>query len=216
MPQVVRVQVILNPAVNTRIQNMNTWHVVTVGATTPSAAAAAFLDDLDDFYQACDSFFGLFLSGSAPLARCFDLSDPKPRQPILEETLTVLTTASTQIPSEIACCMSYKGTYLSGVSPKRKRGRIYLGPLGANSLDTGAGTFSSTFRAAMASAADSLLTASSGSSEYRWVVYSPTTDTAGEGNNLDSWDAVVEGWVDDNPDVLRSRGQPGGTRSLFS
>lgn len=215
MPQVVRCQVILNPSVNTRIQNMNTWHIVTVGATTPVAAATAFAADLNTFYQAIDAHFGLFLSGSAPLYRFFDLSDPKPRQPILEYLSSTLVTASTQAPSEIGCCLSYKGTYVSGVSPKRKRGRIFIGPLAMATLDGSTGTFTSTFRAALATAADGLQSDSAGSSEYRWVVYSPTTDTTGEGTDADSWDAVTEGWVDDNPDVLRSRGQPGGTRSTF-
>lgn len=215
MPQVVRCQVILNPAVSTDLQMINTWHCVTVGATTSLAAAEAFADDLNVFYQAIDSHLSLFLSGSAPLFRAFDLSDPKPRQPIHEENLGILVTASTTLPAEIQCVLSYKGIYLSGVSPKRKRGRIFIGPLASAALDSSAGVFTGTLRTAIANAAEDLQTASSGSSLYRWVIYSPTTDTAGEGQDLDSWDAVQEGWVGDNPDVLRSRGLISETRTLW-
>lgn len=215
MPQVLRCQVILNPAVASYAQYMNTWHIVTVGATSVVDAHTAFFSDLSDFYGAVDAHFSLFLSGAVPLMRTFDLSDPKPRQPIAEGNLPTLTTASTTLPAEIACCLSYKGTYISGVSPKRKRGRIYLGPLAAATINSSVGDFTSTFRGAVAAAADTLQTASAGSSAYRWVVYSPSSDPAGTGTDADSWDAVQSGWVDNEPDVVRSRSIGFNTRSTF-
>lgn len=115
---------------------------------------------------------------------------------------------------ELCVCLSYKGTYLSGVSPKRKRGRIYLGPLAANTISSG--EVASAAVTVFKNAAQTLLTASDASSQYRWVIYSPTTDSAGTGLDLDSWDAVTEGWVDNNVDIQRRRGFSGGTRSTFT
>jgi len=215
MPQVLRCQVILNPGVNTRLQNMNTWHIVTVGAATTLDAHAEFYADLGTFYQAIDAHLSTFLSGSAPLMRTFDLSEPKPRQPIVESNLATLTTAATTLPAEIACCLSYKGTYISGVSPKRKRGRIYIGPLASATIDSSVGNFTSTFRGALATAAGTLQSDSAGATSYRWVVYSPASDPTGEGTDVGSWDAVTEGWVDNEPDVLRSRSINYNTRSVF-
>jgi len=216
MPQVSRVQVILNPAADTREQIMNTWHCVTVGATTTLAAASAFTDDLNDFYQDVAALLSSELNAAVPFLRAFDLSDPKPRQPIVEANLVPVSAGTNRLPREICSCLSYKGTYISGVSPKRKRGRIYIGPLASNSVGASDGKFTLTFRTTLANAGDSLLGKSDLSTEYRWVVYSPASDPLGTGNDPDCWDAVTSGWVDEDPDIQRRRTIPGGTRSLFT
>lgn len=222
MPQVVRCQINLTPSFDPKASIMNTWHCVTVGATTPLAACTDFVDDLDGFYQTVDTHFSQYLGGNVPFARCFDLNDPMPRQPILEQSLTTLASASTWLPREIACCVSYKGTYISGVSPKRKRGRIYLGPLASATVDTANdGMFTSSFVSAVRGAALALQTASAASSTYRWVVYSPTSDpqrdnpAGGAGVDADCWDAVTGGWVDDEIDIQRRRGVGSGLKNIF-
>jgi len=217
MPQVVRCQVTLNPAAETRSQYVNTWHIVTVGATTPLAAATAYHTALNGFYQAVDVHLSGLVLGAVPLVRYFDLSDPKPRQPIYESTLSALSNSGSTSAPELACCISYKGTYLSGVSPKRKRGRIYLGPLKGACIDTGTGKLDSTMVTAFATAADTMITTSTSSSEWRWVVYSPTSDPTGEGNDADCWDAAVSGWVDDEVDIQRRRSLKSvGSKTLFA
>lgn len=222
MPQVIRCQVILTPGFEPEHQIVNTWHCVTVGATTPVDAAEDFSAALSVFYTAVDTYFSQYLGGHVPFLRAFNLDDPMPRQPILEESLSTLASASTWLPREIACCLSYKGTYLSGVSPKRKRGRIYLGPLALSTIDTANdGMFTSTFVNAVATAANTLLTSSTGSSTFRWVVYSPTSDpeatnpAGGAGSDADCWDAVTGGWVDDEIDIQRRRGVGSGTKVLY-
>lgn len=215
MPQVVRSQVILNDDAATNMQIMNTWHCVTVGATTSLAAAEDFHQALQAFYATVDIQLSTELNGSTPLVRHFDLSDPKPRQPILEEPMPALACGTGSTAREIACCLSYKGTYLSGVSPKRKRGRIYIGPLASNCIAS-TGLLSPSLQSSIQSAADTLLTTSSGSSTFRWVIYSPTSDPTGEGNDAGCWDAVTSGWVDNNPDVQRRRSVIGGSREVFS
>lgn len=223
MPQVVRCQVNLTPGFDPKFQIMNTWHCVTVGATSTHDAASSFAIGLNAFYQTIDTYFSQYLGGNVPFFRAFDLSHPMPRQPVYETSLTTLASASTWLPREIACCLSYKGLYLSGVSPKRKRGRIYLGPLALATVDTANdGLFTSTFVNAVAAAATTLVTTSSASSTYRWCVYSPTTDpessnpAGGAGSDADCWDAVTGGWVDDEIDIQRRRGVGSGTKVLWS
>lgn len=216
MASVLRTQVTLNPTASTRDRIMNTWHVITVGATTPAVAGAAFATSLNTFYQAIDSLLSGNVNGQVPLVQIFDYLDPKPRQPVVETTLTALVSPATTQPQEIAACVSYRGAYVSGVSPKSKRGRIYIGPLYGPAVSTSTGLFTSTFRDALALAADNLLTASDASTEWRWVVYSPTLDTAGNGQTLGCTTVVTEGWVDEAPDIQRRRGVVANTRSTFT
>lgn len=215
MPQVVRTQITLNESDSTRDHIMNTWHCVTVGATTPLAAVTAFVVGLQAFYNSVDLYFASLLNTYVPRVRAFDLSEPKPRQPILEADMSALTAGTGSLPRELAICMSYRGTYVSGISPKRKRGRIYLGPLATSSVSS-AGLVAVGVRDGIATAADTLLGVSDGSAEFRWVVYSPTSDPTGDGNDAACWDAVTEGWVDDNVDIQRRRSVAGGSRSEFT
>lgn len=216
MPQVVRTQIILNPSAAPAEQVMNTWHSVTVGATTPLASATAFQGALQTFYNAVDAQYSNEFSGATPLMRSFDLSEPKPRQPIVETTAAAMSTSTDRGAREIACCLSYKGVYLSGISPKRKRGRIYLGPLTRGAVDATNGLFTTAFVGVIVTAATALVTASDASATFRWVIYSPTTDTAGTGLDADSWDAVTSGWVDDNPDIQRRRSPRTANKTLWT
>lgn len=205
MPQVVRVQVTLNPSADPRGQFVNTWHIVTVGATTTSAASDAFTQDLNAFYQTVDGQMSGDISGAVPFARCFDLSDPKPRQPVWETAFTALVCAGTTMPHEVACCLSYRGVYTSGVSPKRRRGRIYLGPLADGAVNSSTGKLHSTLVGLVAGAGDDLLQLSLASTEYHWCVYSPASDPDGTGNDTACFHSVIAGWVDDEPDIQRRR-----------
>lgn len=213
--QTLRIQVILNPSVSTEDQVMNTWHIATEGATTPDTAAGDFVNTfLDSFYQSIDVQLAGELQGAVPLVRCFNLIEPKPRQPHAEMNLTALTTTSSALPREVACCLSYKAQYQSGVSPKRRRGRIYLGPLQNGAITSSTGLFASGMVSLITSAAQTLIDASQASALWKWVVYSPTTDTAGTGET--GMYPVVSGWVDDNPDIQRRRNKAVGVRSTFS
>lgn len=199
-----RIQVVLNPTASTRDQVINTWHIVGQGATTPTAAATDFVTGaLNTFYQAVDTYLSNELNGKVPLVRCWNYLEPKPRQPFTELNLTSLTTGGNMAPRELCVCLSYRAAYVSGVTPKRRRGRIYLGPLASSTLDTSNGMVTSAAVAAIATAADVLITASKASALWRWVVYSPTTDVNGTGED-GTYDAL-SGWVDDNPDIQRRR-----------
>lgn len=67
--------------------------------------------------------------------RMYDLADPEPRAPFLETDWSFASTLSgTPLPSECAIVASYQGERVSGLPQRRRRGRMYLGPLDGNVL----------------------------------------------------------------------------------
>lgn len=213
LTQTLRVAVTLNPSASGRDKFMNTWHIATRDATTPVTAANSFITALQTFYNTVDAQLSYSVTGAVPLVQVYNLLELKPRQPIVEDELAALTTSATKSAREVACCLSYRASYESGVTPKRRRGRIYIGPLGGSAVDTATGLFSSTLVSAISGAGDVLQATGGASTEWAWVVYSPTTDTAGTGET--GMYEVVSGWVDNHPDIQRRRGADGGTKTLF-
>lgn len=206
--------VTLNPAGSADEWCINTWHYASRDATPPLTAASDFKDALDAFYQAVDANITQEFSGMVPTLKIYNLIEPKPRVPIAEYTLTALTTGSQRAPREISCVVSYRAEYVSGVSPRRRRGRIYLGPLTQQVFDTASGLFTSGTVSTISTAADAFVTASDSATTWAWVVYSPTTDISGTGEA--GMYEVVAGWVDNNPDIQRRRGAAGGTRTHYA
>lgn len=202
---------------------MNSWHFKTNDIGTPEEEATDCVARLADFYHAIDEYLSSFLSG-AVLAKCFDLSDPEPRVPVLEATESLLVSTSSNIPCEVAACLSFQADRISGEPQARRRGRVYLGPLalGADAIvaDGTAGDMivGATFRGVATANAASLggvfVGASSGSS-IAWCTYSPTDRAAGE-TLANSSHNVTNGWMDTAVDIQRRRGHAPGTRSLFT
>lgn len=211
--QTLRCSVTINPGATGRERFMNTWHIATRDATTPIQAADEFKTHLDAFYQAVDSHMSNLLSGEVPRLDVWNLIELKPRQPIKSYSLTALTTAANRAPRELACCVSYRATYDSGVTPKRRRGRIYLGPMSDSAFDGTTGLIAAATVTAVQGAADVLQSQSAASTKYAWVVYSPTTDVVGNGET--GMFEVIGGWVDSTPDVQRRRGTDSSVRSTF-
>lgn len=185
---------------------MNTWHFQVETLPPATATLTAIRDELDTFYSA--------FSGSIPndwssvcTMKMYDLADPKPRAPITTYpvTLSAFSSANNLIPREMCPVLSFKGSTLSGVPMARRRGRLYLPPLNAGAYD-GTGRFLNSTLGTLKDAANALLTASDAASDWTWVVYSPTT-----GNST----PVVEGWVDNAPDVQRRRGVDASNRNIF-
>lgn len=212
--QCIRVQVVLNPSEAPADHIVNTWHCASVDATTPAAATASFVTKLNTFYQAIDAQLTADLHTQVPYYKAYNLLEVKPRQPIDEGNLTALSTGNGRLPREIACCLTYKAQFVSGISPRRRRGRIYLGPLKDAFVDDTTGLFATTSVQAIQTAADALVTDSIAATTWKWVLYSPTTDTNGTGE--DGMYEVIGGYVDTLPDVQRRRGVRAGTRYAFS
>lgn len=204
---------------------VNVFHCITV-ASAPAVAAADFVEDLRDFYRVAPEAdllpVGAYLAnrlGSdtiAPLGfRAYNLSDPTPRTPILEQDGWGLPArvGSNDLPREVAGCLSFEGERVSGTVRSRRRGRVYIGPLNTGATNS-LGELSTGFVASLRGAALDLGEASQASTTYAWGVYSPTTDDEGATPEA-SFTIIDHGWVDNAVDVQRRRGLRASERAIF-
>lgn len=123
---------------------INTFHFQTPQPVPVSAAEAlSIVTALEDFYQGLSGatattlmswFSGVVASGLAHEIRVYDQDQPMPRIPVATSMLS-LTPGSTFLPSEVACCLSYRTNPVVGVPRARTRGRIYFGPLASTTSD---------------------------------------------------------------------------------
>lgn len=199
----------------------NTWYFQ--GADTGGSLGPAIGDQLQAFYQAIDgAIFSNDVGGPAVL-KCYDLADAEPRQVKHQEVFTILDSGSDALPHECAVVLSFAATVPSGENPARRRGRVFLGPLGKTVADPSSGTVRVEPGAmtSIVTAAEALQDA--GDNVCQWVIYSPTHH---EGRGItpkgapatpphdldDSVFNVTRGWVDNAFDTIRSRGEKASSR----
>ena len=183
---------------------VNVWHSI----CDNDSEAAAFADHLVTFYGAIDQLLSSLLSSATDAASIttYDLADAEPRVPTDTELFTLTLNAS-NMATEKAICLSFQGIKISGLPQSRRRGRVYLGPLGGIH-DSTTGRPNTTHITTMATAADTLLTTTSADPlSGIWAVYSPT-----DGQTI----PVQNGWIDNEYDTVRSRGRKPTSRVLFS
>lgn len=197
---------------------VNVWHFRS-DATLPTDDATEIQTALESFYNGVGALYNEnTITGEVNL-KFFDLQDASPRAPIQIGSFTIgdLSDADA-LPTECAIVMSFAGVAESGVNLRRRRGRIYLGPLdiGPSSTISGRVIVGAPSVGQIVSAADALLGAGT---TWDWAVFSPTTAGALP------WDAtdisngtfdVVSGWVDNAFDTQRRRGTEATSRSFFS
>lgn len=128
--------------------------------------------------------------------KAYDMSDPEPREPIDEYTMSFAASSAAGAPREVALCLSY---YADRNTPKR-RGRMYVGPFRASDMGLRPPTALRTTLGTLAAGISGL-----GGINVQWVQHSPTT---GEFHNVTDW------WVDDEWDTMRSRGLKATTRNV--
>ena len=187
----------------------NTFHFDFTGVGDPTALDLTALEvQIDTFYSAV--YAGASVGGMGQYMRpllatrkIFNLDDPTPRIPIRESAtgLLVATATSTPLPTEVSLVTSFQGAPLSGTPQARRRGRIYLGGLGAGSTAGTGTTFpvpSAPFIAQVSAATDSLHANTLNNTEFEWVVWSPTSVASVP---------ITNGWVDNAFDTQRRRGQ---------
>lgn len=191
---------------------VNTWHFRSAGVSIVDTDNV--FDMLDDFYTAVPTGLSSPLSAefSADLAgtgvhTMYNLSDPSPRVPVASRAINPFTPGATELPREVSLCLSYHAAPLSGAPQARRRGRVYLGPFNLDALDETTGRPTTGLILAARSAARDLLLAANASTNWQWVVYSPTADSHAD---------VSAGWVDNEFDTMRKRGVAATVRGTWS
>lgn len=144
------------------------------------------------------------LSGNYVL-KAYLLTDPKPRAVAYETSGAVTFNTNAALPTEVASVFSFQAEQESGENQKRRRNRIYLGPLGVSSSDDYS-RMDDTMVASMLFAGRNLTEAAAAAVTWSWVVYSPTDDATYPVNN---------GWVDNAFDTQRRRGLQSTARGTF-
>lgn len=182
----------------------NSWHIDD-GEVTSSYAA--FGNQLKTFYTAFLSNLPSYIEKNGHEIKVYKVSDPEPRAPVYEEVWDFIAAPTgNPLPLEVASCLSYQAAPISGIPQARRRGRVYIGPLNVNTIDT-TGRISSAFRSSLAGAGQDLLDASNSSVTWKWSTHSRVLGTGAQ---------VASGWVDDEPDTQRRRGRRPTTRTIFS
>jgi len=183
----------------------NTWHALVVGATDPEDAAGDFANALGQFYIDISALMTEQALAESASWKVYNLSDPEPRSPISEDSMTLAFGTSQALPLQCAVTLSLRSVYESGQPKARRRGRIYLGGF-SEALTTSDGFIDPSAAGIISTAADDLLSTSDDSTTFTWSIWSPTDATSRH---------VTGGWVDNVVDVQRRR-QPDFTdRSEF-
>lgn len=189
-------------------QYVNTFHFVgpiVTGSNFPDLATA-----IKQFYNGTTGTQTKSIAAwMAPMSdvngakvKMYDTDDPPHTGPVYQESYnpgTHGTVSGSNLPSEVAVCLSYSGAPGAGLVA-RTRGRIYIGPLEVSTLSPAPGDTRSRpsldFRTDILKAATTLAQ-SALDLFYGWVVHS---ETAGADYAITRW------WVDDAWDTQRRRG----------
>lgn len=199
---IVRVQSTLHNDSNLpKDQVVNNWYFKT-GALPEYFESDPYFA-VRQFYEAVQSFLSPVLNGTIT-HRLYEMSDPKPRVPRFSGEQTIVP-GSGALPDEVACCLSFRAAYASGTPNARKRGRTYIGPLAEGAASPSwPKRPKPELRAALLAGAAAIATRLDGGA-WDWVVYSGRTAGVNEGA-AEAGFKVVEAWVDDAFDTVRSRG----------
>lgn len=182
---------------------------------------------LSAFYAAIGGLFPSTVAGTATV-KIYDMRDPLPRQPEFEDVLTFTPAVANPHPNEVALCLSFQAVAQSGQLQRRRRGRVYLGPVaddvGTTAIIASQSRPALSLRQIVADAADEMkqrdLPVGIGGS-VRWAIYSRTTDLgvgspALPGTSIDdAFHDVDNGWIDDTWDTQRRRGAAATARVVF-
>jgi hypothetical protein len=192
-------------------QYVNNWHF---DRPTPDAGVTDYdnvRDMLKDFYTVGDTnaipltyHMPAAMLGTATV-KGYDLSEPKPRPPVYESSFTFPRPQSPSLPFEVACCFSFEAERQAGKVQRRRRNRVYLGPLNTITLDP-AGKVNLAYRNLVLHRGKNLKTSADASVNWDWVVFSPTDSES---------HAVDTIYINDAFDTQRRRGLPVTAKTLW-
>jgi len=192
-------------------QFVNTFYFNTSGS-----AGSGDFDNVEafiaDFWQGdnvgaalplLDYMSGITDSAGATV-KIYDMADTPPREPV-RETVVAYGNAggagASNLPAEVAICLSYNADPVSGIPIASLRGRIYLGPLNINAMTAvnseQQARPNANVIAAMIEAATRMQFQANLVGDMAWMVYSQKLGTA---------HAIKHIWVDNEFDTQRRRG----------
>jgi len=198
MPTPVRAQVIIHTddAVSENFVT-NSWCIDCTNFPSLSDLAD-YTADFDAFYTLLVSYFSNTVAQNGHEIKFYDLSQlVPPNYPIGTTTWNLPSNPGTDgLPSEVALCLSFQGERSPGFPQRRRRGRIYFGPLQAGT--TSGGRPAAAMVTAMNTAIEALQVALlTNSNPATLSVWSPSDAIAVP---------VTDGWIDDAWDTQRRRG----------
>lgn len=204
-----RAQVVIPASTGIGKDNVvNAWGFYTLD--TNSVAQAAIITNLRLFYDGWANYRSFLYNWPQAKLKLYHLVDPIPRVPIYDGLLGLnATVPTTTLPTEVALCLSFQAAHVSGQSQRRRRGRVYCGPLAQVAAVSSTGRPSGTVMTSLAASAESLRVGI-GSTTVSWVVLSQPKQT-----DPITWAIVTGGWVDDAFDTQRRRGPASTTRTIF-
>lgn len=182
---------------------VNTFHYEDTSGS-PGSNTAAVQTAVQQFYTDITTYLSAALSSvtSAHQTQYYNLDDPIPRQPFDEFNFTNGGGSGSE-PPELACCLSYRGLYASGVANARRRGRFYVGPLSTACIAPP--VLALAFIQALADAGEDLFESINAITDVEAVVWSPTEGAATR---------ITEVWVDNAVDIQRRRGIAASAREV--
>lgn len=191
----------------------NTLHFREVIPSEPLETVAEDLTPLiETFLISSYTLGGLaqYVRGDIAYVNWYDLTQPEPRIPVREPLDLTSVSSPSDLPTEVACVLSFHGAPVAGVPAGRRRGRIYLGGLAQSWMAAGSAStfpeFATGPRQAVQTAANTFMEAVQGVKDYRWVVRSTVAN-----QDFD----VVGGWVDNAPDTQRRRSVDSTSRLIW-
>jgi|SRR5262245_5191261 len=157
-----------------------------------------YLDDVD-------TQLSPILSGAFTID-VYDLEDTEPRVPI--DTYTGTFTPNTSfLPAEVAICVSYSASVVSGQNARRRRGRMFLGPLSQDAMvqENGDARIASSRRTSILGSFITLGNATT-EDDFNLVVYSRTNHEGGS-SIVEATPLAATAYIDDAYDTQRRRGR---------
>lgn len=175
------------------------WVELIVDGNTNQVETTGIHTALTTMWESLTDILSSALDSSMFRVKYIDLDNPAPNYPIVElDMIGLSSTQTTAEPAEVAVCGSYEGAKVQGLAQARRRGRMYVGPLGGASIvNSTNGRVGLNVQNVITDAMAALNITGDGDSGWEWVVYSPTAGSSTR---------VTNGWCDDAFDTQRRRG----------
>lgn len=115
---------------------VNTWAFESNSGSPTTGELDTISTALFLFYEQLEGYIGSTVAPDWGL-KIYNIDDAEPRTPLRETSeFGPFTMTASPLPAEVACCLSFHGIFVSGQPKARRRGRVYIGPMGTNGVST--------------------------------------------------------------------------------